>query len=179
MFSCDKGFVWFMIESLYCRHVQFVIYVCGIVCYVKEESNMLDAHVIMEPDEDGWGEGGDSRLQMSMIMCGVDPAQWKEEAERVGPKLAAGQASYSKKNFTTWSSHVQLFQKHTDAILSYTLENLDDEEADRNSVPTLLHSVQRSVLEGISGIARAESMINNKQEFSDASIEYSKIKQVR
>ena len=136
---------------------------------------MLDVHVVMEPDEAGFA--GDSRLQMSMIVGGVDSSQWKEEAERVGPQLSAGQANNLKKNFTTWSSHVQSFQKHTSAILSYTEEH-DEEHNEEYSVPALVHSVQRSVLEGVSGIARAEAMVNKKPEFSDASIQYAKIKQV-
>lgn len=45
-------------------------------------------------------------------------------------------------------------------------------------MPALLQSVQRAVLEGVSGIARAESMLNNQQEFSECSIQYAKIKQV-
>jgi hypothetical protein len=147
--------------------------------YAQEDDNMLDAHVVMEQDDEccEGGEGA-SRLHMSMIVGGVDAGQWKEETERVASKLSAGQASNLKKNFTSWTSHVQTFQKHSDAILSCTIEYGENEEHHDDSIPSLLHSVQRSVLEGVSGIARAESMLNNKQEFLDSSIQYAKIKQV-
>ena len=137
---------------------------------------MLDAHVVMERDEDGY-EGG-SQLHMSMIVGGVDSLQWRQETERVAARLSAGQASNSKKDFTSWISHVQTFQKHSEAILACTAEHGEDEERCEGSIPGLVHSVQRSVLEGVSGIARAESMVNKKKEFSDSSIQYAKIKQV-
>jgi hypothetical protein len=108
----------------------------------------------------------------------VDSDQWREETERVSSKLSAGQAHNSKSNFTSWATHVQTFQKHSRSILSYTIEFGDDHEHVEGTIPDLLHSVQRSVLEGVSGIARAESMLNNKQEYSNSSIEYAKIKQV-
>lgn len=70
---------------------------------------MLDAHVVMEQDDEGGTEGG-SVLHMSMIVGAADGTQWREEAERVAPLLRAGQALGGKKNFTSWVSHVQVTQ---------------------------------------------------------------------
>jgi hypothetical protein len=142
---------------------------------LQDDDILLESHVVVGHEDDE----GQSQLHMSMIVGGIDSAQWKEETERVASKLSAGQSNNLKKNFTSWSSHVQTFQKHTKAILSCTLEHGEDDESIEDSIPVLLHGVQRAVLEGVSGIARAESMLNNKQEFSDASIQYAKIKQVQ
>ena len=145
------------------------------IVLLQEDENML--HTQVDFEQDGDASEGESRFHMSMIMGEIDSKKWVEETERVASKLAQGQALNRKKNFTSWLSHVETFQKHATSILLCIGDSLSSEESE-DHIPTLVHGVQRSVLEGISGIARAESLLNNKQEFSDASLAFAKIKQV-
>ena len=108
-----------------------------------------------------------------MIVGGIDSNQWKEETERVASKLSAGKADIYNKKHSSWSSHLQLFQEHSRVVL-----NCCETDTEDSNITDMLQALQRSLLEGISGIARAESLLNNKEEFLQKTIEYAKIKEV-
>lgn len=144
----------------------------------EDEDNMLDAHVMLEGDDVEGLDSGSRALHMSMIVSAVDGAQWKEETERVAARLNAGRAESLRKNLSGWATHVQQMQQHASAVLACALDSeADGRVSDDESITTLLQKVQRNVLEGISGIARSESVLNSKPLFVNLSVEYAKIKQ--
>lgn len=115
-------------------------------------------------------------LHMSMIVPTVDSSRWKEETERVGPALKAAMVR-SHKNSSSWITHVAMLQEYGGKVLS-TPANSSDADISAAALVEMLVAVQHNVLQGMSGIARGEKMINTNPDLCNLGFAFAKIKQV-
>ena len=72
----------------------------------EDESGVFnDANDYFAPKED---RDEDEKKDMEMLEAKVDPAEWKLELERVGPRLRFKADGASKE----WRTHIEQSQKH-------------------------------------------------------------------
>jgi hypothetical protein len=163
------------------------VYVCESMCLCMRG---LVVVVCQEYTGDGGHDHGDegdafghdlsgtagANLHMSMIVPTVDSSQWKEETERVGPALKAAMVR-THKNSSSWITHVAMLQEYGGKVLS---QSGSSSEADISAAALMemLVAVQHNVLQGMSGIARGEKMINTNPDLCNMGLAFAKIKQV-
>mmetsp|Transcript_23171 Transcript_23171/g.33972 ORF Transcript_23171/g.33972 Transcript_23171/m.33972 type:complete len:1021 (-) Transcript_23171:170-3232(-) len=117
------------------------------------------------------------RLHMSVILPSVDSQQWKEETERVSAALKAGMKSNRVSN-SHWGAHVASMREYANKVdppdNSSVQEGVD---ISSESITELITGLQRSLLEGVSGIARGEAMLNSNPTLLQLSTQYAKVKE--
>ena len=120
----------------------------------------------------GTAEGN---LHLSLIMGTVESSQWKEETERVAPALKAKMSGRTKDS--GWATHIDMLREYGARIRG--IKSSEGEvDISGGSLVEMISSLQHSLLQGLSGIARVEKMINTNPDLCSIGLTYAKIKQV-
>ena len=117
----------------------------------------------------------EGNLHLSLIMGTVEPSQWQEETERVAPALRAKMTRRTKES--GWVTHVCMLREYGARIQGMKISE-GEVDISGGSMVDMISSLQHSLLQGLSGIARVEKMINSSPDFCSIGLAYAKIKQV-
>ncbi len=121
------------------------------------------------------------QLQMSLILPTTDSSQWKEETERVSAALKSS-LKEKLRGSTDYISHLETLRVYSARASEGEAQSdkLGREDVDISTISLveMVSLLQRSILEGLSGIARGESMVNSNGNLNHLSAQYAEIHEV-
>lgn len=138
-------------------------------------------------------EGLGDDLACSMLLPTVEPAQWREETERVGPLLAQAKKANATGSSDLWGDHVSTMRSFANTWMlrddddtngadgSVTKSGTKEKDKDRNDLAAVAQQLEvagRGIGDNLKSIGRGEDALVRAHGFGGMCGEFSEHKKV-